>query len=150
MATCYVQNMPNQKNNLLLGTSGGGTKYTVEVGQPVYIGTDGDSNTNRVIPTSDISEHAADGVALTTTANTAYTNGVCGVALFPCRILTTNVDGTNPPEATADAVVYILDAGTFSDTDTNTAGHNNGQCVGVEVIGGTTFYDLNLTGVHPT
>jgi len=149
MATCYIQKMPNQKSNLLLGEDTA-VKETVEVGTFIYIGTDTDGNLNRVIPVSDSSAHCPDGIALTTTANTSYTKDVCAVALWPVRMLTTNVDGSNPPEAVADNRVYVLDAGTASDADGGTAGWSIGVCNGVESVEGTTMYDLNLTGRDET
>ena len=141
---------PNVRNDLLIGESGG-TKYTLVRGQPVFIGVDGDSNAQRVVPTTTVANHAANGVCLTATADTEYTNDVCAVALWPVRINTTNVDGTNPPEAVADAVVYLLDAGTWSDTDTNSGGHSYGRCIKVETLGDASdYYTLTLTGMDET
>jgi hypothetical protein len=124
---------------------------TVYRGSPVYFGTDDDGNTNRVIPVTDISAHAMIGVCLTSSTDAAAgTKSEVSVALMPCRILTNNVASGVEPEATADNRVYVDDSGQFTDTDGGSAGHSYGSCLYTRVIGGTTYYLLELTGRDET
>ncbi len=145
MAT-YFQWNPNIDNTKEIGTSSS-TRYTLVNGQPVFIGADGDAHAGRIVPTTDISAHAAVGLAKIATTMAAYTKYIAEIALWPMRIITDNVDGSLPPQAVLDNRVFILDAGTFTDTDTDSAGHFYGMCNGVFSSGdfnGT--YDLNLQG----
>jgi hypothetical protein len=147
-STTHIQWAPNIGTHTLGQSSS--TNRTVYRGQPAFIGTDADSNTERVVDIDDISGEAANCIILTATADVAYTNNVMSVAYFPCRILTNNVASGAEPAATADNRVYIDDSGQFSNADGGSAGHSYGSCVDTRTIGGVTFYDLNLTGRDET
>ena len=123
---------------------------TVYRGSPVFIVTDADGNTERVVEITAIGTHAAEGIALSTTTDIAYTKDQISVALFPFRILTTNVDSGTEPSAVADNRVFLVNSGQWSNADGGGAGHSYGSCVGTESIGGTTYYELNITGRDET
>lgn len=145
MAT-HFQGKPESVNHLKIGYTSS-ARDTIVRGQPVYFGEDADGNANRVIPVSDISAHQCNGLALSDTADMAYTNDVMAVALFPVTIITDNVDSSNPPEAAADSEVYILNAGTFSDADGGTANHSYGYCLEVKTSGEYSgMYVIRLIG----
>lgn len=142
----YFQWALNLCNDKEIGTSSS-TRYTLVNGTPVFIGTDGDSNTGRVIPVTVIADHAAVGLARITTTMAQYAKYMAELALWPMRIITDNVDGTHPPVMTADNRVYLLDAATFASSDDSTANHFYGMCSAVFSTGefnGT--YELNLMG----
>ena len=138
--------------NVLTGTIGQSSSVnrTVYRGSPVFIGTDADGNTERVMDIDDISAEAAVGINMTATADIAYTKNQVSVALFPCRILTNNVASGALPTATADNRVYIDDSSQWSNADGGTAGHSYGTCVDTRSISGVTYYELNLTGRDET
>jgi len=70
------------------------------------------------------------------------------IVLFPCKVVTDNVDSTNPPEA--GARVYLLDDGSWSDTDTGTSGVYYGTCTKV-YADGKCFLNLhNAMDVNTT
>lgn len=138
----WALNIDNTKE---IGTSSS-TRYTLVNGTPIYIGTDADSHTGRIVPVTNIGAHACSGLAKMATTYGQYTGYKAEIALWPMRIYTDNV-AVSPPAATADNRVYLLNAATFSDTDTNSAGHFYGQCLGVFATGEFNgFYDLNLLG----
>ena len=135
MAT-HFQGSYQSVNHVKIGyTSGGTVRETIVRGQPVWFGTDAASNANRVNPVSNIDAHQCNGLALSDTADMVYDKDVMAVALLPVTILTDNVDSSNPPEAGADNEIYILDDGTFSDTDGGSALHSNGYCIEVKTSG---------------
>ena len=124
---------------------------TVVAGQPVFIGTDADGNTQRAVDITDISAHGAVGIVRTATENIAYTNGKITVALFPVRIRTDNVAAAALPTATADNLVYLNNSGEWCNADGNTAGHAYGSCVKVIAAGTypastTALYELDIKG----
>jgi hypothetical protein len=127
----------------VLGYSTGTTYYTtVTIGTPVYIGTDGASKTQKVVPITDSSAQSVAGIACIDHLDAAENNGIMPVALLPCVIRTDNVNATYPPAI--GALVYLLDAGTWSDRDTNSSKYNYGVCIDINATDGT--YLLNLTG----
>ena len=144
----HIQQAPN----VMTGTLGQSSSVnrTVYRGSPVFIGADSDANAERIVDITAIGTHGAVGLNLTATADIAYTNNQGSVALWPVRILTNNVTSGTEPDATADNRVYITNAGQFSNTDTNSAGHSYGTCVDTRSLGGVTYYELNLTGRDET
>jgi len=146
MAT-HFQGIPDSIDNLLIGYTVGAERETIVKGQPIFVGTDANSSTQRVNPVSDISTHQCNGLALNKTANMPYTKDVMAFAQFPMTIRTDNVDSSNPPVATADNEVYILDDGTFSNADGDSAGHSYGHCIEVIASGKYSgLYVLRLEG----
>jgi len=132
----------------ILGKDSSGDFYTVVPGTFVYVGTDGASVANRIIKCTDISEHVPIGAVYAgeTADIEDYTkNGEISIAVWPFVMNTDNVAGGAPPEAAADKLVYLLDAGTLSDTDTNTSGWSLGQCVNVNTNNDEP-YMINFTG----
>lgn len=146
MATTHFQGIPDSVDNMLIGYTVGGVRETIERGQPVWFGTDANSSTQRINPVSDITAHQANGLALNETANMLYTKDVMAVALPPFTIITDNVDSSNPPEAVLDNEIYIMNNGTFSDADGDSAGHSNGYCIKVISSGKYSgMYQLRIT-----
>lgn len=122
----------------------GGTYDTPEFGEPVWL-SGGEA---RTITDVDAPQHTVGLSAtrpVTGTTKLDYPDEKIAIAVFPCIILTDNVDGTNPPEAGKD--VFILDSGAFSDTDTGTEGRSYGYCAQVNADG---TYLLVLTGPDET
>ena len=127
------------------------TNRTVYRGSPIFIGTDADGNTERVVEITDISVHAAEGITLTSTVDIQYSSDQVSVALFPLRILTNNVVSGALPTATADNRVYLHDEGQWANADdADPAGHSYGTCVDTRTLDGVTYYELNLTGRDET
>ncbi len=145
MSTWFQWN-PNIDNTKEIGTSAS-IRYTLVNGTPVYLGADADAHAGRIVPISNIATQTCVGLAKITTTLSQYTKYTAELALWPMRIFTDNVSGATPPEAVLDNRVYLLNAGTFSDTDTNTSSHFYGQCNGVFSTGEFNgMYDLNLFG----
>jgi len=130
----------NISDDEILGYSTGTTWYTLTVGMVVCKGTDGASVANRLKPVTDSSEEIAIGVAVSDDDESEEMKGNTRVAEFPCVIVTDNVDSTNPPEV--GVAVYLLDAGTWSDTDTNSSLREYGVCTYIDATLG--LYTLKL------
>jgi len=146
MAT-HFQGIPRSRDNMLIGYTVGAVRETIVRGQPIWIGTDANSSTQRVNPVSDITAHQCNGLALSDTADMVYTKDVMAFAQFPMTIITDNVDSSNPPVATADNEVFILNDGTFSNADGDSAGHSYGTCIEVKASGEYSgLYVLDLQG----
>ena len=144
----HFQGNVSSVNSLDIGYTAGGARETIVRGQPVWVGTDANSSTGRVNPVSDITAHQANGLALSDTADMPYSDDKMAFATFPVRIYTDNVDSSNPPEAVLDNEVYIMNDGTFSDADGDSAGHSVGVCLEVVTSGVYNgLYHLQLNGV---
>jgi len=132
----------------ILGKDGSGNFYTVVPGTFVYKGTDGAGVPNRIVPCTDTSEHVPIGAiyAGKTADIEDYTkNGEVSIAIWPFVMNTSNVAGGGVPEVAANKLVYLLDAGTLSDTDTNTSLWILGQCVDINT-GNAEPYTINFYG----
>jgi len=132
----------------ILGKDGSGDFYTVVPGTFVYVGTDGAGVPKRIKPCTDVSEHLPVGAVYegkTADIENYTKNGEISIAIWPFVMNTDNVAGGAPPEAAEDKLVYLLDAGTLSDTDTNTSGWSLGQCVNIDTSNDEP-YMINFTG----
>lgn len=132
----------------ILGYSSGTTFYTVVPGTFVYIGTDGTGVANRAVPCTTISSHMPVGCIYdgdSTDIENFTKNGEVSIILFPFMANTDNVASGAEPEAAADKLVYLLDAGTLSDTDTNSSGWALGQCVNVNTNNDEPYL-INFSG----
>lgn len=145
MAT-YVQWALNRVNDFEIGESSS-VRYTLTTDSVVYFGADADANPNRIVPVTDSSAQYANGICQTTTANAANVDYMAEVVLFPCRVITNNIDGSNPPTATLKNRVYLLDAGTWSNADGGSSGVSYGNCIRVFPSGHNLYgyCELNLS-----
>ncbi len=142
MGTSF-QNNPFIVDDLLAGKDGSDDYYTFVVGTPCYIGTDGQSNTYRVIPVTDSSAHKAVCLSATTTAElNAHDKDVMSVVAFPCVINTDNVASGSEPLPAIDMQVFLNDSGEWANADDGSASNHYGDSLAYNSV--TGMYRLAL------
>jgi len=132
MANIAIHNygeVTSKPNRHKLGYSTGTTYYTSVKGKPAYLGTDGASEANKVVPVSNID--AQNPTYLIMTNETDAVNFAGGyvelVALNGAVITTDNLKAGDLP--VVGSAVFINDAGEFAATDTDSAGRRAGICI---------------------
>lgn len=132
MATTVIHNYSRatRPNRYKIGYSTGTTYYTDAqvTGCPVFIGSDGASVANRIVPFSGVThEPSFICVSSSSTAQT-FSGGYAELAHYDGLEITTNNITTNSTP-TVGSRVYLVNANTWDNADTNTSNCVAGMCV---------------------